>query len=194
MTDDRIRTLLQEADRTAGPPVSMPGNLAAAVRRRAGRRRLRYITAPIVATTAILVVLGVGQLGTKPGRPTPDNTEIALLQAEIKQLQARTNAALKLVQEVVESERRQRRLDLLKAELASIPDPLEEIQKKIDDTACTLVYHASRMHTELDRKDSAVRTYNSVIELFPQSHWADVAWRKLSEMQNEPAEKNDSRI
>jgi TolA-binding protein len=106
------------------------------------------------------------------------------IESQIKQLQARTDAALNLIEEVLAEERRQRRLDELQAQLASIADPLEEAQKHLDKTAFILVYQADRMYRELNQTDSAVEAYNRVIELFPQNRWATVARQRLSEIEN----------
>jgi TolA-binding protein len=134
----------------------------------------------------LLIAIGIWRLtaGT-----SLDPAEIASLQAQFKQLQARTDATLNLVHEVLEEERKQRRLDELEAQLASIPDPLEEMQKQADKTAFILVYQANRMHQELNQKDSAVRTYNRVIQLFPQNRWAEVARKRLSEIENRKINK-----
>ena len=61
----------------------------------------------------------------------------------------------------------------------------QEIRKQVDKTAFILVYQANRMYSELDQKDSAIQEYNRVIELFPQSRWAEVARQRISEIQNE---------
>jgi len=109
---------------------------------------------------------------------------VDLSQAEVEQLRAQTGATLKLVREVIANQRRRSRLEELEAKLARIPDPLEEMQRQADKTAFILVYQANQMYDELNQKDSAIQTYNRVIELFPQSKWADVARQRLLEMQN----------
>jgi outer membrane protein assembly factor BamD (BamD/ComL family) len=84
---------------------------------------------------------------------------------------------------VLEDERRQSRLEELEAQLASIPDPLEEIRKQVDKTAFILVYQADRLYRELNETESAVETYNRVIRLFPRNQWAAVARERLSEIE-----------
>jgi outer membrane protein assembly factor BamD (BamD/ComL family) len=85
---------------------------------------------------------------------------------------------------VLDEERRQSRLNELEAQLASIPDPLEEVQKQVDKTAFILVYQADRLYRELNQTDSAVENYNRVIKLFPENQWAKVARQRLSEIEN----------
>ena len=112
-----------------------------------------------------------------------------MLQSQVRQLQARTDAAFNFIQQVLEEERRQNQLDKLEAQLASIPDPLEEVQKQVDKTAFILVYQADRMYRELSQTDSAVENYKRVIELFPDNRWAKVARQRLSEIKNEKTNK-----
>ena len=188
MTEDKIKNLLQRADQTAGQPTHVSVNLSV-VRSRANRRRFITLAAPIAAAAMLLLALGIWHLTTRTAGTTPDPDKIASIEAQVKQLRARTDAALKLIQEVLDEERRQRRLDELEAQLASIPDPLEEMQKQADKTAFILVYQANRMHRELNLKDSAVRTYNRVIQLFPQNRWAEVARQRLAEIENRKINK-----
>jgi len=189
MTEDKIINLLQKADQTAGGPIPVSIDFSA-VRRRARKKRLASLAIPLTAAAMLLIALGIWSFITKTGETTQEQEKIASLQAQIQQLQARTDATLKLIQEVLERERRQRRLDELQAELASIPDPIEEIQKQVDNTAFILVYQADRMYRELNLKDSAIQTYKRVIELFPENQWAEVARQRLSEIQNSQRKKD----
>jgi len=183
MTEDKIRNLLQEADETAGLPDQVHVSLSA-VRSRASRRRLVTLAAPLAAAAVILIAAGVWNAVNKTTKTTREQEKIASLESQVQQLQARTDAALDLIHQVLEEERRQRRLDELEAQLASIRDPLEEIQKHVDKTAFILVYQADRMYRELNQTDSAVEAYNRVIQLFPKNRWAKVAWERLSEIEN----------
>lgn len=194
MTEDKIKNLLQKADKTAGTAAPISANLSTTVRRRANQRRFARLAAPVAAAAVVLIAFGIWSLTGTPADQTHEQGKVASLQTEIKQLQAQTDATLKLIREVLENQRRQHRIRELEAKLASIPDPLEEMQKQVDKTAFTLVYEANRMYGELNQKDSAVQTYNRVIELFPQSKWADVARRRLSEIQNNSINKNGLRI
>ncbi len=142
------------------------------------------MVAPLAAAAVLVVALSISALMFRTAEPTQEQKKIALLETQIKQLQARTDAALSLIQEVLEEERRQSRLDELQAQLASIPDPLEETRKQVDKTAFILVYEADRLYNELNQTDSAVENYNRVIELFPENRWAKVARQRLSEIEN----------
>ncbi len=182
MTEDEIKKLLQQADSKAVGTAPVRVNLSA-IRRRAGRKKIIVLAAPLASAAVLMVALSISALMFRTEEPTEEQRKIVMLETQIKQLQARTNAALGLIQEVLEEERRQSRLDELKAQLASIPDPLEEIQDQVDKTAFTLVYQADRLYRELNQTDSAVENYNRVIELFPENRWAKVARQRLSEIQ-----------
>ena len=192
MTDDQIQKLLQEADRTAGPPAEVHVNLAA-LRRRANRRRFISSAAPVAAAAVLMVAAGLLSLVIRTPQTTQEQERVASLEAQVKQLQARADAAMSLIQQVLEDERRQQRIEELEAQLASIPDPLEELQKQVDKTAYILIYQADRLYKELNQTDSAVENYNRVIELFPENRWADVARQRLTEIETKKSDKTDSK-
>ncbi|MHC4544048.1 MAG: hypothetical protein ACYTDW_10930 [Planctomycetota bacterium] len=180
MTEDKIKNLLQKADQTAGGPAPVSVDLSA-IRRRANRRNIANLVVRIAAAAVVLFALGIWSYTAKKTR---DQQRIVALEMQIKQLRAQTDATLNLIREVIEEERKQRRLNELYAKLGSYPDPLEEIQKQVDKTAFILIYQANRMYRELDQKDSAIQAYNRVIELFPQSRWAEEARQRLSEIKD----------
>lgn len=182
MIEDKIHNLLRDADRTAGLPAPVSVTLSV-IQHRVHRRHLVTLVVPPAAAAVVLIGLAVLGISIRLGKTASEQKKIASLQMEVKQLQVRTDATLKLIQEVLDDERRQRRLDELYAELASIPDPLEEIQTQVDKTGFILVYQADQMYRELKSIDSASRMYRRVIEFFPQSRWAAVARQRLSEMQ-----------
>ena len=194
MTEDKIKNLLQEADRMAGLPRPVSANLSAIVRHRAHRRHLLVsLTAPLAAAAVILIAAGVWNLTIRTSQREKDQEKIVSLEKQLEQLQVRTDAALNLIQEVLVAEQKQPSLDELEAQLASIPDPLEEIQRQVDKTAFILVYQADRLYRELNRTDSAVEAYNRVIELFPKNRWAQVARQRLSEIESRKYNKIDSK-
>ncbi len=181
MTEDKIRTLLQEADRDAGRPARVCVDLRA-VRRRAGRRRLASLAGPMAAAAVLMVALGVWSLTVRVPETTQEQNRIVALEAQVKQLQARTDSALSLIQEVLEDERRKRRLEELEAQLAGIPDALEELQEQVDRTVFILIGRADRLHRELNQTDLAIDDYNRVIELFPNNQGAKIARQRLSQI------------
>jgi tetratricopeptide (TPR) repeat protein len=194
MTKDKIENLLRTADQMAGPAKLVSANLAAAVRQRAHWRRTIRILTPVAAVIAALAAVGVWSLATTRTETPQDQTRLVSIETQLAQLQARTDATLKLIQDVLEKERQQRKLAELEAKLANIRDPLKEVQEQIEKTAFILVYQADRMYQQRNQRDSALATYNRVIELFPQTRSAEKARQKLSEIQNGLVNKNGRQI
>jgi len=193
MTEDKIKNLLQEADRMAGLPGPVSANLSTVVRRRAHRRHLRIsITAPLAAAAVILVAVGILSFTFRTTEKTKDQEKIVLLEKQFEQLQAKTDAAVNLIQEMLVAEQKQYSLDELEAQLASIPDPLDEIQRQVDKTASILVFQADRLY-RAQRTDSAIETYNRVIDLFPKTIQAQKARQRLLEIESRKFNKIDSK-
>jgi hypothetical protein len=192
VTEEKLKCLLQKADQTAGYPAAVSVELST-VRRRAHRRRTFNIAAPVTAAAAILIAAGIWYLAAGAAE-TRQQKKIASLEIRVQQLQARADATLNLVREVLEDQRRQRHLAELEAELARIGDPLQKVKDEIEKTAFILVYQADRMHNELNQTDSAVDTYNRVIELFGQTRSAQTARQRLSEIGIYRTHRNGSKI
>lgn len=183
MNKEKIETLLQKADGFAGRPTF--GRVAAGtIRQRIYRRQIIRIATPLTAAAAVAVtvaVLALARRNQEP-EPQPEPQRIASLEEQVKQLQARTDATLKLVQDVLERDRRQRRLAAAEAELASIPDPMEQVERQVDKTAFLLIYRADQLYRELNQTESAVAAYKEIIQLFPTNRWAEVAKERLAEI------------
>jgi TolA-binding protein len=188
VSDEQIRSLLQKADQAAGAP-SFSSVSAEAIRRRVRRTRLVRIAVPTTVAATVLIATTVVVLTLRSQQP--QTQRIVSLQEKIEQLQAQTDATLRLVQEVVERDRQERRVAALEAELASIPDPMQEIDRHVDETAFVLVYQADKLYKELDRTDSAVAAYKEVIQLFPKNRWADVARERLTEIEQRQINKSE---
>jgi len=188
--EDKIKILLRKADQLTADVRPVHIDLAL-IRRRAERRRLIINIAAPAAIAAILFFASIIVLqATRPHKPS-EQKQIVSLQQELKHLQAKTDAVLSLVQQVLEEERQTQRLNELQATLASIPDPIEETQRQVDKTAFILVYQADRLYRLLNNTDSAVQAYNQVIKLFPQTQWAEVARQRLAEIENKKLNKPD---
>jgi NAD-specific glutamate dehydrogenase len=189
MNADRIEQLIKQADETAGGPRFVSVDTSA-IRRRGYRRQLVRRVAPVTSAAVVLVAATIWVLCVRRG-PIPSQQEIASLQTQVAQLSARTDAALNLVREVIEKERRQQELEALEAKLAEFSDPLEETRKQVDKTAFILVYQADQMYRQLN-KAAAIESYKQVIKLFPDNHWAQVAQQRLSEIENKKSNETNS--
>ena len=191
MTEEKLKNLLQKADSFAGP-ADTARIILSTLRKRAYRRHIKYSLAPFAAAAAVLLIAAaIWKFPAKTPETAPGQEKIASLESQIKRLQASTDAAIELIHQVLEQEKRQSQLNKLQAQLASIPDPLEEIQKQVDKTAFILVYQADRLYRELNQTESAVETYKRVIELFPENQWAQVARERLAQIKEKQSYKID---
>ena len=145
-----------------------------------------------VGAAAMLVVgVGLWYLVGNSAKTKLEQEQVALLHEQVRELSARADATLNLVERVLEKQEQQQRLNELRAKLASIKDPLEEVQEQVDRTAFILIYQADRMYNELGLKKSAVERYNRLIELFPENRWATVARERLENIQRKKFKKGD---
>ncbi len=188
MNEEQIRQLFATADEAAGEPM-FRRITTAGIRRRVRRRRLVRVAVPASLAAVVAIAATLSAISMQAKGPQPQ--QIASLEGQIRQLQARTDATLKLVQEVLERDRQDRRLAALETELASIPDPVQEIDRQVDKTAFILVYQADKLYKELNQTESAVAAYKEVIQLFPTNQWANVARERLSQIEQRRINKSD---
>jgi vacuolar-type H+-ATPase subunit I/STV1 len=192
VNEEQIQRLLARAEEMAEEPRFRPVTLAG-IRQRVRRRHLVRVGIPTAAAAMVLVGVTLWAIcAWTTGSPELPQQRIASLEDQVKQLQAQTEATLKLVQEVLERDRQDRRLASLQAELARIPDPRKEIEREVDEAAFVLVYQADKLYKELNQTDSAVQAYKDVIQLFPTNQWADVARERLSQIEQRRFNKSDT--
>ena len=61
-------------------------------------------------------------------------------------------------------------------------EPVTNPRRKRDTAALILVYEADR-YAKSNRPAAAIAAYRRAIELFPRTHWGEVARQRLKEMQ-----------
>lgn len=182
--DDRLTQLLQDADRTAeAPRVSDAAILAALVRRRVHSRKVRRMAVAVCAAAVFAVV------GTMVTTIEVQQRRIDRMQQQIVDLTEKTDATVAFVQTILDQKDKQYQLIRLNQKLAAIPDPMGEIQARVDQTAFTMLYQADLLYKQLNLKDSAIDAYNRVIELFPDNRWAETAKQRLKDMEEQPKSK-----
>jgi hypothetical protein len=189
MTEDKLTDLIQNADEMApGPSYSIKPS-SAGLQRLIRQRHRRIWTASLV--TSILFAVSVTLSIAYSHKTKTEQQRIIALEAQIKQFRADADATLKLVRQVIRQQQQQQKLDELNAQLAAIPDPIEEMNREIERTAFILLYQADR-YKELNLKQNAVDTYNRLIELFPDTDSALKAKQKLENIKLN--EKNGKQI
>lgn len=193
MSQDNLNDLLRQADEMAGYRAPALQDICAGIRRRAGRRQLTRTVVPVALAAAIVMAACLWHVAARNARIRHEQ-RMAALEAEIEQLNARADATLRLVQHIVQREQQQRRLAEFEAKLAAMPDPVFEIRQEVEKTAAILLCHADHMYSQPNQKQSVIRTYNRVIELFPRTWSAEQARRKLSEIQTGLPDADSSKI
>ena len=187
MNNDKLSDLLARFDERAPAAGAVSGDLAGVVRRRAWRQRR---TRGIIVKAAAMIVIAV--LGTWAVIGNNSNTEtaeplagtvqsqesIAQLEVEVAQLSAKVDSLLSLLEETRIDRRREKRIVTLQAELSSISDPVEEMNRNIDKVVINLLYRADKIKDE----HLAVKAYERIIKLFPDNYYADVAREKIKEI------------
>jgi hypothetical protein len=185
MNDARLKQVLQRADQLAGPvkPAAVDVH---AIRRRAGMRRTVWRIGCGAVAAVVALCIWLGQTSERqpesPAVPVADAQRIAQLEAEVRQLRASTEMALRVMQEVAEQQQRDRRIAELMKELAGIPDPMDQVRQQVSQAAERMVQEADRIWFQRRQRQTAIARYQRVIDLFPNNEWATVARQRLSKI------------
>ena len=183
-----MKNILEQADRSATSPKFSKENLSPAIHHCRSVRKFTY--AAFCAAAVLVIMVSVLIVSIRPDEPSMSPQQIASLQQEIKELNIRAGATLKLVREVIGRQNKIDQIQKLNVQLASYSDPLQEIKEKVDETALTLFLHADRLYNELNQKESAIESYKSVIKYFPDTPSAELAKLKLLEIQKTKINNN----
>lgn len=187
MAADKFEELLRDADPAQDFALEKSADIAGRVLSVANRRRKRKVVCRSIAGAAAVIVV---VLWIFTGQANHDQKKVESLEYQIAQLSERTDSIVALLEEVLESDKRQQRLAQANARLAKIGDPLEEINAEVDKAAFVLLYQADVMYEQLKQTESAVKTYNQVIEYFGQTRWADAARERLAEIKKSNVNEN----
>jgi hypothetical protein len=180
LPDAGLAELLARADRAASP-AAVRTDLAGRVRRRASRAGVRRAAAAAVAigvglSWAIWAKHGTTQRSEKSiaaATLNPDVliAEVARLRDEAEVHRLTAEAILRLRRERLERERA--------AAALKRPDPLDALTWERERAALILVDRGNRMSRAPEGKPEAIAAYRRATELFPGTHWADVAVVRL---------------
>lgn len=187
---DDLKQLLEQADRSGGPPL-MPSDLAERVRRRGRRRRVTRLVASGAGTVVLALAamwtlyhlprpaLPIRPIVRLPAPPSPLRDD-----AELRRLDAEAQVHQQLADALWQAERRAQRLARANAILAA-PDAFQVIQSHRDQAALTTLEQADRLLHQLKLTDEAKHEYEQAIRLFPETPGAAVARQRLQAMNSE---------
>ena len=185
MNDDPLRQLLKDADVTAVGSTD-PRALAASVRER-HRGQQRTIRTAGTAAVVLIALAGVTaslvrhpakqqQIAIAPSPVPPSSSSVAPQHLAALDLDARLHELT--AQKLTEMHGRPTSKPVAGSGLPSAA----EIQLQRDRAALLIVYEADQ-NAQSNRTTLAAAGYRRAIELFPQTHWADVARQRLKELQ-----------
>ncbi len=199
MEEDKIKNILQEADRFSGGCIAGDASVIAdSVRSRVRRKRHRrnlYLRFAASAAAVLIVCVGIlnmARQGAVDGDLYVKGENIEQLQAKVRRLQSEVDSMQIAVRQAIEEEKSNAILAKLQAELASIGDPIEDVQRQVDRAAFIIVYQADRMYRDHNLINAAIESYKRAIEFFPANKWSEVARSRLFEIENKKKIKRKS--
>jgi len=181
--DDQFESQLrQDLSNLAGRVVTGP--TPAQVLKRLRRRTLRRRAGAAGALAAIIVAAAAAVMLSSPAGEKKNefvtDTEAAL-RTEIACLQAEAELRTVMVDHMLALES-QDRLNKKLRKLSARPDPAEQIALSVEEAAFVILHHADRVRQEDSGREAAVAAYRQVVTLFPRTRWAEVARKRLSEI------------
>lgn len=183
----------------ATPPPPLQAGLAARVLTRGRRRRQRRRLAGGAALAIVLVASAIAVLGPvrKAGRPpvtvatttkaeppyAPDPTRLA---AELSRASLEADMQTAVVRRLRTAERRRMVYARLDRSLAAAGSAqIDPVAAQREQAALTLVHHADRLKSRVERPADALATYQRAVELFPDTPSAHVARRRIENLQSQ---------
>jgi len=160
---DRLEQLLRGADRN---PPRATRDIAGAIRRRRVKQRHTVRIASVV--TCVFAVASIAVALMKPKNPPVADVAVPIVAVQAS-LEDRIH---ELTIAKLESNATRRR---------NAAKPQADVMRERDRAALILVYDAQQLAKE-NRSSDAVALYRRAIELFPQTHWAQVARERLKDM------------
>jgi hypothetical protein len=117
----------------------------------------------------------------RPHEPTGE--EVERLQAQVAAIEAEVQQSRRFVELYRLAELRDERAASAKtATREPLLPPEVAAEVEIDRTAGITVLSADTHAKESNRVDEAMESYRSVVTSFPNSHWADIAQERLSQI------------
>ena len=188
MNDDRLGQLLRNADESIPPPARAAGLVERIQRRRNRQRRINQFG--MAAVFVVMTSATWAAISWKNHRPVPPlvfdpeaQTRRAVspprsVQPTLTQLFVEAQVHAKTAEILLRSTHTARRPSASSGAATTTSD----IQLQRDRAALIMVYDADRSVRENHPAD-AIAVYRRAIELFPQTHWAEIARQRLREMQ-----------
>jgi hypothetical protein len=160
MNEQALRQLLVNADAAAPTPTMSSSDLASVVQRRLRRRKQARVAGVSVVLCAMLAVVALFRTSPKPSGP---DQHLAQARAELSLMQVQANSQAATVNRLMQY---QRSVDIRTKATRKLDrgQPLDRLQQQRESAARVLTQDGE---------------YRRVIELFPETHWAQIARQRL---------------
>ncbi len=183
MNEQRLRALLRSGEDDTRPPAT--ADLLEGVRLRLRRRTQRQAGVTVAATILLVSTLVVSQR-LEPVGPRVVQTDrpaaVTMDGKELPDYAAEADLRAALVQRMIAGERAAARIRELEAELARpLPDLRVSTRTQVELAAATLFRAGERVRNELRTASAGCRQYQAVIEVYPETAWAQLARRRLAD-------------
>lgn len=181
MRDDKLKSLLRDAEAGMERPNFAPADLAGRIRRldRRRRRRTRMFLAAVPLMALGTIIAGWSLLPNPAPMKIEDRMASVPFDAgEIERLRAEAEYHQRLARQMIALRKRDRTLEQARRVLAQ-PDPLDQIREQIDIVAYRMIQRADELRTQMEPSAEAIRVYRDVESLFPNTYAAEVARERL---------------
>jgi hypothetical protein len=188
ITEESFQQLLADADnRAARSPVLDAHKVIASVRSMQTHRKRRNVILTGCASVAAAILI-VGLIWDQHDRNK--QLQIAQLQNQIELLNQRLDKTMAMVQQTLVTQRQQEKLNQLEGQLAEYDAAGQKRQAQEESTALTILIQADRLQNANLHGDAQI-FYKRIMELYPDTCWAQVARQKLESLQ--PVNKTEKK-
>ncbi|MGA2620295.1 MAG: hypothetical protein ABSF26_21970 [Thermoguttaceae bacterium] len=187
LNDQHLRELIRQADAMPPPPATTARELACRVRVLCRRRRGRHLAVAIAAIVAIGGLLWHGSANRRRGEPPgPVAGQVGTPPVEV----AHADEHLRLLLEQIDREEqavgrllaaeRLRRLSHARQQAGVVLDRQAFLDEQAGRAAMCVLLTGDRRAKQAESLPAARQDYASVIELFPNTPWAEQAKQRLA--------------
>jgi hypothetical protein len=178
MNESELKSLLRRAQ--TGAPDFRVDDLARRVRELDRRQRRRARTVSIVAPVVLVGAVVAGWSVLPRGTIERDRVVVDVVDAQdIERLEAEAQYHERLARRLIAERERERAVAEARHILRQ-PDPIDEAREQIDIVAYRMVLRGDGLREQMDPE--ALGVYRDVVQLFPNTHSAELARKRLSEL------------
>jgi len=184
MKQDKLIELIKDLDEVMAKGAPRRVDVSAIRQRATQKRRVRRIS----SVAALVMGAAVLTMGLWPRSDRSLEPQQAL-SGDLKRLHLQSDLLLAQVKALDEIRHKinaraqhHQRLEHLRRQMEAIPDPRNAVRKEVSQAAQTLVASADRLLQEPGQKRRARKTYERVVQLFPENNWAHIAQKRLLAM------------